>query len=264
MNIYFDIKLKGGGVVMRKIVIIIAIITLTIFGLMFYQYHVQKKEISQFETYQMVLDEKTTDIYEQAKDWTKPISIKTQDPRLKPDFQVMADFMLNIMIQNAELRNSYLRALKDVQWDQFLNVQRLEKDKKSNYIETETMLKQVGMMINVYQKKLDQQETDIQKQIKTLPMKARFRRYLTEAFVNNNNVENDHTLFELEKKSYAKAQQIFAILKSEKWEEKNNTVLFKNEKTVNEFNQLYKEMLVLDQQMKQVSRSTKRELDRSL
>jgi hypothetical protein len=256
--------MNNRGIEMRRVVIIIAIITCAIFGLMFYQYHVQKQEVEQFDIYQSVLNDKTTALYEQAKDWSKPIVIDTQDSRLAPDFQVMADFMLHIMVKNAELRNSYLRNLKDAQWDKFLDVQRLEQDKKNNYVETEQMLNQVDEMINVYQKSLDEHQQEIQKEIKALPIKARFRRYLTEALVKNAELDGDQKLFNLEKQSYAKAQQAFTILKSQKWEVKNNTFLFENQNVVNEFNQLFQDMLALDKQMKQISQSTKKELEKTL
>jgi hypothetical protein len=249
---------------MRKIIIIIAVITLGIFGLLLYQYHEQKHEFAQFDVYQTVLNEKSAEIYEQAKDWTQPISIKTEDDRLDADFQIMADFMLKMMVQNAELRNSYLRELKAANWDKFLDIQRLEEDKKYDYVETETMFKQVGMLIQLYQQNLDQHKIELKQQIKDLKIKARFRRYLTEALIKNDDADPDRALFELEKQSYAKAQELFKKLKSEEWQNKNNTFLFENEKTVEEFNHLYTEMLALDQQMKSVSKSTKKELEQVL
>ncbi|OTG85719.1 hypothetical protein B9T31_11225 [Acinetobacter sp. ANC 4558] len=247
---------------MRKIVIVIAMITFAIFGLMMYQYREQAREVTQFEIYQNVLDEKSDTLYEQAKDWTKPIAIDTRDVRLKPDFQIMADFMLNMMVQNAELRNSYLRELKDAQWDKFLDIDRLEKDQQYAYIETETMLARVGEMINLYQQNLDEHQHEIQKEISVLPIKTRFRRYLTEVLVQRNDQGQDHLLFQLEKQRYAKAQQLFKILKSQKWKNKNNTFMFEDQRVVNEFNQGYAEIVALDKQMRQVSQLTQKELEK--
>ncbi|ALH94540.1 hypothetical protein [Acinetobacter equi] len=249
---------------MRKIIIIIAVITLGVFGLLLYQYHEQKYEVAQFDVYQNVLNEKSAEIYEQATDWSKPISIQTEDDRLDTDFQIMADFMLKMMVRNAELRNAYLRELKAEKWDKFLDISRLEQDKKYDFIETETMLKQVGTMVELYQNNLDQHKIELKQQIKDLPIKARFRRYLIEALIKNDKADPDHALFELEKKSYSKAQQIFKILKEEEWQNKNNTFLFESEKTVDNFNQLYAKMLDLDKQMKALSKSTQKKLEQVL
>lgn len=249
---------------MHKVFLIIALVTCSIFGFMFYQYHEQKKEVGQFEFYQTVLSEKSFEIYEQAKDWSKPISIDTKDHRLDPDFQVMADFMLNMLVQNAELRNAYLRELKDVHWDKFLDIHRLEKDKQRGYIETQTMFEQVEMMMDLYQQNLDEHKKEMQDQIKSLPIKARFRRYLTEALIKKNSIDEDQALFELEKLRFDKAKQLFSILKQDKWIKKNNTFMFYDQTTVSQFNRLYREIAALDKRMKQITKYNKQELEKAL
>lgn len=249
---------------MRKIVLIIAVVTLTIFGFMFYQYHEQKKEVGQFEIYQEVLNDKSAKIYEQATDWSKPISIDTHDARLEPEFQTMADFMLKMMLQNAELRNTYLRELKEVGWDQFLNIQRLDKDRQQNYLDTETMLEQVQMTMDLYQQNLDEHKKEIKGQIHDLPIKARFRRYLNEALVKNNVIDDNQALFELEKARFNRAKQLFELLKNNTWISKNNMFMFHDQKVVTAFNHLYKEIAIQDKQMNQISKSNRKALEQAL
>ncbi len=84
-----------------------------------------KRRLSQLQSHQTVLYEKAELIYQQAQDWSKPIEINVSDNRLQGDYKVMADFVLSEMIQNAEARNQYLRELKAIHWDQFLNIDRL-------------------------------------------------------------------------------------------------------------------------------------------
>ncbi len=66
--------------------------------------------------------EKPEQIFVQAQDWSKPIQIDLQDNRLDGDYQIMASFVLSHMVQSAEARNSYLRELKALNWDQFLDL----------------------------------------------------------------------------------------------------------------------------------------------
>ena len=135
---------------MRRIVLILVLATSAVFGWMFYQYSQQQKEQQQLQSYETVLYEKTEQIYKQAQDWTTPIQVDVKDPRLTGDYQIMAEFVLSHMLQNAEARNQYLRDLKALNWDQFLNIDRLSKDKKNNYAETEQMLKDVHAVVESY------------------------------------------------------------------------------------------------------------------
>ena len=135
---------------MPRIFLILGLATCAVFGWMFYQYSVQQNDLSQLKTYQTVLYEKAELIYEQAQDWSEPIDINVSDPRLQGDYKVMADFVLSQMIQNAEARNEYLRALKAIHWDEFLNIDRLDQDRKQKYVETEQMLKQAHLLTSQY------------------------------------------------------------------------------------------------------------------
>ncbi|WOE31105.1 MULTISPECIES: hypothetical protein [unclassified Acinetobacter] len=250
---------------MRRIVLVITLITLAIFGLLFYQYHQQQKEQQQFAIYQQVLNQKSGEIYQQATDWSKPISIDSHDPRLTAEFQTMADFTLTMMQRNAELRNAYLlRALHTIGWDQFLNVERLAKDKQQHYSETEKMLQQVQITMDLYQKNLDQQQQQIQNQINNLSIKARLRRYLTKTLAQTNPLDDHQTLFKLEKLRLQKAQQLFQLLKKHRWINQNQMIMLYDQQVVTQFNTLYQDIVQIDQQINQLSLHHQTALKKSL
>lgn len=87
------------------------------------------KELTQLHEYQNVLYDKAEQIYVQAQDWSTPIQVDPSDPRLSGDYALMAEFVISHLVQSAEARNSYLRELKALQWDQFLDIKRLNEDK---------------------------------------------------------------------------------------------------------------------------------------
>ena len=115
---------------MKRVVLVIAAATFSIFGYMIYQYKVQQNELAQLEVYQSVIQDEGQLIFEAAQKWQKPISIDLNTSNLDDDYKIMADFVLNFMVQSAEARNTYLRELKALNWDKFLDVNRLDKDKK--------------------------------------------------------------------------------------------------------------------------------------
>ena len=58
---------------------------------------------------------------------------------------------MSYWVQNVNARNEYLRELKAAKWDTFLNVDRLDHDKKQKYAETEKMLADVRRASDKYQ-----------------------------------------------------------------------------------------------------------------
>ena len=200
---------------MRRIVLIIGCVTVIIFGWMFYQYNSQQKQVAQLHAYQNLIHEKAEQIFVQAQDWSKPIQINVQDSRLAGDYQVMASFVLSHMVQSAEARNSYLREIKALNWDQFLNPQRLAADKKQDYADTEAMLVQVRAMVDLYQEHLEQHEAMALEQIDNLEINHNLRRHLAESLLESRHNDQGYTLFELEKKNLGKAYVLFAILKKQ-------------------------------------------------
>lgn len=244
--------------------LVIAAATLSIFGYMIYQYKVQQNELAQLEVYQSVIQDEGQLIFEAAQKWQKPISVDLNTSNLDDDYKIMADFVLNFMVQSAEARNTYLRELKALNWDKFLDVNRLDKDKKNKYEETEIMFIAVKEVMTRYQESMVHRDELALNEAKHLKVNQRFRRYLTESFKEVVKQNNGQELFELEQQSFAKAQALFAILKESKWQAKNNMFLFQGDDHVKQFNKIYKEMLELDKQMKKVSQKNQKAIEASL
>lgn len=249
---------------MKRVVLVIAAATFSIFGYMIYQYKVQQNELAQLEVYQSVIQDEGQLIFEAAQKWQKPISVDLNTSNLDDDYKIMADFVLNFMVQSAEARNTYLRELKALNWDKFLDVNRLDKDKKNKYEETEIMFIAVKEVMTRYQESMVHRDELALNEAKHLKVNQRFRRYLTDSFKEVVKQNNGQELFELEQQSFAKAQALFAILKESKWQAKNNMFLFQGDDHVKQFNQIYKEMLELDKQMKKVSQKNQKAIEASL
>ena len=249
---------------MKRVVFVIAAATFSIFGYMIYQYKVQQNELAQLEVYQSVIQDEGQLIFEAAQTWQKPISVDLNTSNLDDDYKIMADFVLNFMVQSAEARNTYLRELKALNWDKFLDVNRLDKDKKNKYEETEIMFIAVKEVMTRYQESMVHRDELALNEAKHLKVNQRFRRYLTESFKEVVKQNNGQELFELEQQSFAKAQALFAILKESKWQAKNNMFMFQGDDHVKQFNKIYKEMLELDKQMKKVSQKNQKAIEASL
>lgn len=249
---------------MPRIFLILGLATCTIFGWLFYQYSVQQNDLSQLKDYQTVLYEKAELIYEQAQDWSEPININVSDNRLQGDYKVMADFVLSQMIQNAEARNEYLRALKAIHWDEFLNIDRLDQDRKQKFVETEQMLKQAHLLAAQYQQQNQQREEDTLTRAKHLSIKANLRHQLTDSLRESRDSDKTHALFALELQILTKADALFEILKNNKWEKKNKTFMFYEDQPLKQFNALYQEVLQLNAEMEKIKKQNRKAVEQHL
>lgn len=249
---------------MPRILIILTAATVLIFGGMFYQYREQQKEADQLQLYQTVLLEKTELIFKQAQDADQPIQVNVTDPRLQGDYQVMANFVLTQMIQNAEARNAYIRQLKALDWDRFLDIDRLAADKKQDYEATADMLKNVHAAVESYEQKMQQFEQNSLEQAKNLPIKSRYRHQLIQSLRENQQSDDSQALYALEQQSLTKADAIFLVLKNNKWEKKGKTFMFYEDAPLAQFNALYKEISALNRQMRQVTAENQEQIAEKL
>jgi hypothetical protein len=246
---------------MPRIFLILGLATAAVFGGLFYQYHAQQQEEAQLQQYQQVLYEKTDLIYAQAKDWDQPIEVDVTDTRLQGDYQVMANFVLSQMIQSAEARNAYLRELKAIHWDEFLNIERLSKDKKQDYQETDLMLQQAHALATEYQVTIEQAQQNALEQAKQLPIQARYRNQLAENLRESKKQNEALALFEIEKQILEKADQIFLVLKNNRWQNKNNTFMFYEDAPLKQFNALYQQVLDLNAQLQKIQQQNQQALE---
>lgn len=249
---------------MPKIFIILTLATCSIFGWMFYQYSAQQNELSQLHNYQTVLYEKAELIYQQAQDWSEPMHVPLSDDRLEGDYKVMADFVLSKMVANVEARNAYLRQLKAIGWDQFLNIERLDQDRKQQFVETEAMLKQAHLITAQYQQALQQGEEQSLSKAKHLPIRAGLRQRLTDSLRESRDNDNSHALFALELQILSKADALFDILKNNQWQKKNKTFMFYEDQPLQQFNALYQQVLQLNAEMEKIKKQNRKALEQRL
>jgi hypothetical protein len=243
---------------------ILASATLAIFIWLFYQYSVEQKQQADLQEYEQVLEEKTQSILQQAQNWSKPIQVEVQDPRLEGDYAIMATFLLGQMRDSAEERNQYLRDLKAANWHNFLNIDRLAQDQKQDYKDTEAMLQQVHQIVAGYEQKIQQREQQQLQQAKQLEIQNRYRQQLTDNLKADQQQQNAHAIFEIEKQNLAKADQLFLVLKNNKWKKKNQTFMFYEDAPIKQFNALYKDIVQLNQQMTRLNRQSLQEVKEKL
>lgn len=248
---------------MRRIGFILTTVTAVVFGSLFYQYRVQQADVAQLHMYQTVLYDKTEQIYAQAQDWSKPIQIETQDERLKGDYRVMANFVLRYLVDNVEIRNSYLRDLKGIGWDQFLDIQRFAQDKKKAYQQTTEMLQDARGLAVRYQKDHQLRYDEALSSAKHLNIQPRLQQPLFESLKYSQN-EEAQVVFGLEQQILSKAEAMFMILKSQRWEAKNGQFFFYDDLPLKEFNILYQDVLNLNKQIQQHQNKTKQEIEANL
>lgn len=249
---------------MPRVFMILAAVTLAIFIGLFYQNSIQQKHQAELLEYETVLEEKTQSIVRQAQDWSKPIQLELEDDRLDGDYAIMAEFMLGQLRDSAEERNQYLRDLKAANWQNFLDIDRLAKDQAQDYKETEAMLKQVHQIVNSYQQQIQQRDAELINKAQQLDIKNRYRQQLIANLQADQQQSNAHAIFEIEKQSLAKADALFAVLKKHKWQKKNKTFMFYEDKAVKEFNALYKEILNLNKQMQQIATANQKAVENKL
>jgi uncharacterized protein YxeA len=248
---------------MRRVVVLITSVTLLIFAALIYAYQKQQNEVAQLHQYQTVLYEKTEQLYQQAQDWQTPIQMTTQDQRLNGDYRVMADFILSYLKDNAEARNLYLRELKSIGWDTFLDVKRLSEDKKNNYQQTQEMLANARSLAEQYQQQNQEWHEKALAAAKHLNIENRLKQTLLDGLKNSDDPQT-HAVFVLEQQVLAKAEAMLVILKSNKWEAKQGKFFFYEDQPLAQFNQLYQQVLQLNRQIETINDSHKAEVEAKL
>lgn len=253
--------LKGDS--MRRVVMIVGMVTGLIFAGLFYQYHQQQQDAAQLQQYQTVLYEKTEQLYAEAQDWQNPIQLKLDDTRLEGDYQVMAEFTLSNLKDNAEARNAYLRELKKIGWDDFLDPKRLTEDKKQNYPQTQQMLSQARLLAQNYEQQSQLRQAQALEQAKDLDIQQRLKQTVIEGLKSNQAQDTD-AVFALEQQILVKAQAMFEILKAHQWQAQKGQFLFYEDQPLKAFNTLYQEVLRLNAQINAIKQHNKAAVEAKL
>ena len=138
-----------------------------------------------------------------------------------------------------------------------LGIKLISKDKKQDYQETDLMLQQAHALATEYQVKIEQAQQNALEQAKQLPIQSRYRQQLAENLRESAKQNEALALFEIEKQVLEKADQIFLVLKNNRWENKNNTFMFYVDKALKQFNTLYQEVVKLNSQMQQIQQQNR-------
>lgn len=236
---------------MRRIWIVVGIIIVVIATWFYVEYESAQRNAANRQMFDVVMSEKMDALYQQAQDWSKPIQLNVHDDRLKGDYKILSEFLLNYWMSNVETRNQYLRALKAVNWDQFLDVNRLDADRKHGYIETENMLKVAHQVTEQYQQQNFNNKKAAIAEAKALPINREIRNPLQAKLEQNLKLDQENSLILLELEILTKADAMFAMLKKYPWQKQGDKILFAQDAQVKQFNTLYQDVLRLNLEIEQ-------------
>lgn len=250
---------------MRRVLIAIAsLVMITAIGFFSYQHIKQQQAKDSSQMFDVVMTEKMNQLYEQAQDWTKPVQLDIHDKRLAGHYKQISEFLLSYWVQNVNARNEYLRELKAAKWDTFLNVDRLDLDKKQKYAETEKMLADVRTASDKYQAEYEKIHKTFLVKIQELSVDADMRQLLEMKLGTQKNVDQDHTIFMIELQILDDAEEMFKLLKNYSWQKKDHMILFHENAQVKKFNELYQDVLKLNAKIDKIKKNNTKVLDEEL
>lgn len=240
---------------MRRVLIAIAsLVVITSIIFFTYQHIKQQQAKDSSQMFDVVMTEKMNQLYDQAQDWSKPIQLDIHDKRLAGHYKQISEFLLSYWIQNINARNEYLRELKAAKWDTFLNVDRLDIDKKQKYVETEKMLADVRTASDKYQTQYEKIHKTFLAKVQELSVDAEMRQLLEMKLGSQQKADQDHAIFMIELQILDKAEEMFKLLKNYPWQKKDQMILFHENAQVKKFNQLYQDVLKLNAKVEKIKK----------
>lgn len=240
---------------MRRVLIAIAsLVVITSIIFFTYQHIKQQQAKDSSQMFDVVMTEKMNQLYDQAQDWSKPIQLDIHDKRLAGHYKQISEFLLSYWIQNINARNEYLRELKAAKWDTFLNVDRLDLDKKQKYMETEKMLADVRTASDKYQTQYEKIHKTFLAKVQELSVDAEMRQLLEMKLGSQQKADQDHAIFMIELQILDKAEEMFKLLKNYPWQKKDQMILFHENAQVKKFNQLYQDVLKLNAKVEKIKK----------
>ncbi|NUF38256.1 hypothetical protein [Acinetobacter lactucae] len=240
---------------MRRVLIAIAsLVVITSIIFFTYQHIKQQQAKDSSQMFDVVMTEKMNQLYEQAQDWSKPVELNIHDKRLAGHYKQISEFLLSYWIQNINARNEYLRELKAAKWDTFLNIDRLDLDKKQKYVETEKMLADVRTASDKYQTQYEKIHKTFLAKVQELSVDAEMRQLLEMKLGTQQKADQDHAIFMIELQILDKAEQMFKLLKNYKWQKKDQMILFHENAQVKKFNGLYQDVLKLNAKIEKIKK----------
>ncbi|CAI3146752.1 hypothetical protein MWMV7_MWMV7_02417 [Acinetobacter calcoaceticus] len=240
---------------MRRVLIAIAsLVVITSIIFFTYQHIKQQQAKDSSQMFDVVMTEKMNQLYDQAQDWSKPVQLDIHDKRLAGHYKQISEFLLSYWIQNINARNEYLRELKAAKWDTFLNVDRLDIDKKQKYVETEKMLIDVRTASDKYQTQYEKIHKTFLAKVQELSVDADMRQLLEMKLGTQQKADKDHVIFMIELQILDKAEEMFKLLKNYEWQKKDQMILFHENAQVKKFNQLYQDVLKLNAKIEKIKK----------
>ncbi|MEQ1343539.1 hypothetical protein [Acinetobacter seifertii] len=250
---------------MRRILIAIAgLVVIAAIVFFSYQHIKQQQAKDSSEMFDVVMSEKMSELYEQAQDWSKPVQLDIHDKRLAGHYKQVSEFLLNYWVQNVNARNEYLRELKAAKWDTFLNVDRLDLDKKQKYAETEKMLADVRKASDKYQSEYESIHKTFLAKIQELSVDADTRQLLEMKLGTQQKADQDHAIFVIELQILDDAEEMFKLLKNYSWQKKDHMILFHENAQVKKFNELYQHVLKLNAKIESIKKKNVAALENEL
>ncbi|MGN5763354.1 hypothetical protein ACNQO6_03240 [Acinetobacter calcoaceticus] len=249
---------------MRRFLLFVLVVVLGIGSFFLYQHHLQQRAANNKQMFEVVMAEKMRTLYDQAQDWSTPLQLDIHDDRLSGDYKLMSEFLLNYWMQNVEARNRYLRELKAANWDTFLDVERLDRDRKQDYKETEQMLADVRKASTEYEQARQQIQSSSMQQAKSLAIHNEMRQSLQAKLESNLKADKAHDIFPIEQQIIEKAQAMFDMLKKQQWQRKDKMILFRETAQVKKFNMLYQDVLKLNSKMEKIKKNNAEVLEEEL
>jgi len=249
---------------MRRFLLFFLVVVLGIGSFFLYQHQLQQSAANNKQMFEVVMAEKMRTLYDQAQDWTTPVQLDIHDDRLSGDYKLMSEFLLNYWMQNVEARNRYLRELKAANWDTFLDVERLDQDRKQDYKETEQMLADVRKASTEYEQARQQIQSSSMEQAKSLAIHNEMRQSLQAKLESNLKADKAHDIFPIEQQIIEKAQAMFDMLKKYQWQRKDKMILFRETAQVKKFNTLYQDVLKLNSKMEKIKKNNAEVLEEEL
>ncbi|GAA5631136.1 hypothetical protein Acal02_01756 [Acinetobacter calcoaceticus] len=249
---------------MRRFLLFFLVVVLGIGSFFLYQHQLQQRAANNKQMFEVVMAEKMRTLYDQAQDWTTPVQLDIHDDRLSGDYKLMSEFLLNYWMQNVEARNRYLRELKAANWDTFLDVERLDQDRKQDYKDTEQMLADVRKASTEYEQARQQIQSSSMEQAKSLAIHNEMRQSLQAKLESNLKADKAHDIFPIEQQIIEKAQAMFDMLKKHQWQRKDKMILFRETTQVKKFNTLYQDVLKLNSKMEKIKKNNAEVLEEEL
>lgn len=238
---------------MRRILVLIGLLVASLCSYFFYQDMGDKDQVNR-EMFDTVMAQKMDKLYVQARNWSKPLSLDVTDKRLTGDYKVMSEFILKYWMDNIEARNSYLRQLDRAEWNNFLSPSRFDADRKHAYQQTKRMLTDVHKATQEFEKKRQMISEQALMDVEKLDVKKQMRESMKQKLEATRKDNDEIALLQIEKQILAKADQVFDMLKTVKWVNKNNMFLFEKDEQVKKFNLLYAEILEFQQQTEELKK----------